>query len=70
MPRPKSLVAVACVAVGAVVVLDAQLNNPLPAVVEKTRVWPSRYGTSRVCPTRAASGPPGRGCDLQPRGRG
>ena len=52
MPTPRSLVAVACVAVGAVVVLDAQLNNPLPAPVEKRGLMVEIRDVARLPDTR------------------
>ena len=52
MPTPRLLVAVACVAVGAVVVLDAQLNNPLPAPVEKRGLMVEIRDVARLPDTR------------------
>ena len=50
--RRESLVAVACVALGAVVVLDAQLNNPLPAPVEKRGLAVEIRDVARLPDTR------------------
>ena len=52
MPTPRSLVAVTCVAVGAVIVLDAQLNNPLPAPVEKRGLMVEIRDVARLPDTR------------------
>jgi dolichol-phosphate mannosyltransferase len=43
MPTPRSLVAVACVAVGAVVVLDADLQDPPSLVREMIAKWRAGY---------------------------
>ena len=52
MPTPRSLVAVTCVAVGAVIVLDAQITNPLPAPVDKRGLMVEIQDVARLPETR------------------
>ena len=66
MPTPRSLVAVACVAVGAAVVLDAQITQPDSGAGREARPHASRSGTSRGCRIRAGLRPADQ--DVTPAG--
>ena len=52
MPTMKSVVAVACLAAGGAVALHAQLNNPLPATVEKRGLMVEIRDVARLPDTR------------------